>query len=77
MKLDARQNIAAVIDVWNGAPADRLAQLLASNYRGHTLGVSNGERDRAGYATAIARYRAANPGVEFHIVEHSMRAIGG
>ena len=69
MKLVARQTIAAIIEVWNGAPTDRLAPLLASNYRGHTLGVSKGERDRDGYANAIEGYREANPGVVFHIVE--------
>ncbi len=33
------------------------------------LGVPGAERDGAGYAEAINRFRAANPGVVFDIVE--------
>ena len=69
MTLDARQTISAIVDVWNGAPTDRLGPLLASTYRGHTLGAPNGERDRAGYAMAIEGYRKKNPSVAFGIVE--------
>jgi len=65
----ARQVIAEVIGVWNGAPADRLPELLAATYRGHMLGVPNGERDGAGYPDVIRGFRAANPGVDFGIVE--------
>lgn len=69
MTLDVRQTVAAVIGVWNGATVDQLEPLLASSYRGHLLGVPGADRDAAGYADAIGRYRTANPGVVFHIVE--------
>ena len=69
MSLDVRQTVAAVIRVWNGAKTDRLERLLAPSYRGHVLGVPGGERDGAGYAEAIHRFRVANPGVVFQIVE--------
>ena len=69
MSLDPRQTVAAVIDVWNGGSAHGLGRLLAPGYRGHMLGVPVGERDAAGYADAIDRFRTANPGVAFRIVE--------
>ena len=69
MDLEPPATVAAVIDVWNGAPVDRLHALLAPNYRGHMLNVSNGERDAAAYPVAIQQYRAANPGTTFRIVE--------
>jgi SnoaL-like domain len=69
MSTDPRQTIAAVIDIWNGQPTDRLPPLLTPGYRGHMLGVANGERGDAGYAAAIERYRDANPGVVFSIVD--------
>ncbi len=69
MSLDVRQTLAAVLGIWNGAKADRLERLLAPGYRGHMLGVPGAERDGAGYAEAIHRFRAANPGVVFDIVE--------
>ena len=69
MTIDASETVAAVIGMWNGAAKDRLDDLLASGYRGHMFGVPGGERDAAGYAHAIDRFRAANPGVEIRIVE--------
>ncbi len=59
----------AVLEMWNGASTDGLPELLAGSYRGHMLGVPNGERDAAAYAGSIARYRAAFPDVEFRVVE--------
>jgi hypothetical protein len=64
-----RATMAAVLAIWNGASTTGLAELLAPDYRGHVLGVPNGERDGAAYPGSIARYRAAFPGVEFHVVE--------
>ncbi|MBI2781724.1 MAG: nuclear transport factor 2 family protein [Chloroflexi bacterium] len=61
--------MAAVLAMWNGAPTDRLAELLAPAYRGHVLGVANGERDGAAYPASISRYREAVPGVAFEVVE--------
>lgn len=69
MALDRRDTVAAVIDIWNGAPADGLGQLLAPGYRGHMLGVQGGERDAETYADAIARFRTAIAGVTFRVVE--------
>ena len=69
MRIDARQTVAAVMGMWNGAAKDRLERLLAPGYRGHMLGVPGGERDAAGYAEAIDRFRSANAGVEVRIIE--------
>lgn len=69
MHASARTTLAAVLDIWNGAPADRLAPLLTGTYRGHMLGAPNGERDGAAYPASIERFRAANPGVVFTVVE--------
>ena len=69
MDIEPAATAAAVIDVWNGAPLDRLQGLLAPDYRGHMLHVSNGERDAAAYRGRILQYRAANPGATFRIVE--------
>lgn len=69
MDLEPAATVAAVIDVWNGAPVDRLHGLLAPDYRGHMLHVSDGERDAPAYPIAIQQYRAANPGTTFRIVE--------
>ena len=69
MTLDTRRVVGAVIDVWNGATADALDELLAPGYRGHMLGVRGGDRVAAEYPETIRRFRAANPGVEFRIVE--------
>ena len=69
MTLDPRSNVAAVIDVWSGATTEALEALLAPGYRGHMLGVRGGERVAAGYAEAIERFRGANQGVAFRIVE--------
>lgn len=69
MTLDARQTLASVLGMWNGAANDHLEQLLAPGYRGHMLGVPGGERDAAGYAPAIERFRIANPGVEVRVIE--------
>lgn len=69
MKVEPATTTAAVIDVWNGAPVDRLQGLLAPDYRGHMLHVSDGERDAAAYPGLIQQYRFANPGTTFRIVE--------
>jgi hypothetical protein len=69
MDIEPAATAAAVIDVWNGAPVDRLQGLLAPEYRGHMLHVSNGERDAAAYPGLIQQYRSANPGTTFRIVE--------
>jgi hypothetical protein len=69
MDLEPAATVAAVIDVWNGSPVDRLHGLLAPDYRGHMLHVSDGERDAPAYPVAIHQYRAANPGTTFRIVE--------
>ncbi|HUQ43493.1 MAG TPA: nuclear transport factor 2 family protein [Candidatus Limnocylindria bacterium] len=69
MTLDARQVVAAVVDVWNGASTDHLESLLAPAYRGHMLGVPNGERDAAAYPAAIGGFRARFTGAEFRIAE--------
>lgn len=69
MRRLARRTAAAVIDMWNGSAADGLERLLAPGYRGHMLGVPGGERVAAGYAEAIRRFRAANPGVAFRVIE--------
>jgi len=65
----ARTTMAAVLAMWNGAPTAGLAELLGPTYRGHVLGVPNGERDGAAYPVAIARYRQAFPDVAFSVVE--------
>ena len=69
MTAAARETMAAVLAMWNGASTDALPRLLAPTYRGHVLGVPNGERDGAAYPAAIARYRHAFPGVVFAVVE--------
>ncbi len=61
--------MAGVLEIWNGAATGGLPSLLAPTYRGHSLGVPNGERDGAAYPASIERYRAVNPGVVFAIVE--------
>jgi hypothetical protein len=67
--VDRRTIVAAVIEIWNGGTADGLDGLLAPGYRGHMLGVRAGDRVAADYAEAIARYRAANPGVSFRVID--------
>ena len=69
MTHDARSTVAAVIAIWNGGRLDGLEPLLAPGYRGHMLGVRGGERVAAEYAETIDRFRTANPGVAFRIVE--------
>jgi hypothetical protein len=69
MTFDRRATLAAVVDIWNGAAADGLEQLLAPGYRGHVLGIQGGERGAAAYAGVIGRFRTANPGVTFHVIE--------
>ena len=69
MTLDRRSTVAAVIDIWNGAAANGLGRLLAPGYRGHMLGVRGGDRVAATYADAIARFRAANVGVMFRVID--------
>lgn len=64
-----RTTMAAVLEMWNGAPTAGLAALLAPAYRGHVLGIANGERDGAAYPGSIARYREAFPDVVFNVVE--------
>ena len=64
-----RSTMLAVLDMWNGSTTNGLSELLAPAYRGHMLGVPSGERDAAAYPGSIARYRAAFPDVEFHVVE--------
>ena len=64
-----RATLTAVLAMWNGASTDALPGLLAPTYRGHVLGVPNGERDGSAYPAAIARYRQAFPGVVFSLVE--------
>jgi hypothetical protein len=61
--------VAAVIDVWNGAPVDRLQAMLAPDYRGHMLHLRDGKRDADSYPGLIQGYRAANPGAVFHILD--------
>ena len=69
MQRTPRTPMAAVLDIWNGAPAEGLEALLSDGYRGHMLGMANGDRDSTAYPASIARYRAAFPGVTFGVVE--------
>jgi hypothetical protein len=69
MTLDRRSTIAAVLAIWNGATAEGLLPLLAPGYSGHMLGVRGGERAAATYADSIARFRVANPGTTFRVIE--------
>lgn len=69
MKRDPRSVAAAVVDVWNGGSPDRIRGLIAPDYHGHMLHVQDGERDTTTYAGSIERYREANPGAAFRIVE--------
>jgi hypothetical protein len=57
------------VDIWNGGSLDRIGDLIAPDYQGHMLHVQDGERDATTYAGSIERYRAANPGAAFRIVE--------
>ena len=61
MKVEPAATTAAVIDVWNGAPVDRLQGLLAPDYRGHMLHVSDGERDAAAYPGLISNTDPLTP----------------
>jgi len=69
MTSGARLTLSAVLAAWNDGPTARLAELLAPTYRGHMLGLRAGERDAAAYPGWIERYRVANPGVRFEVVE--------
>ena len=69
MKLDPAATAAIVIDVWNGAPVDRLREVLAPDYRGHMLHLKDGERAADAYPGLIQQYRAGNPGAKFRVVE--------
>ena len=69
MNLDAAATAAIVIEVWNGAPVERLRDVLAPDYRGHMLHLKDGDRDAAAYPGLIQQYRAGNPGAEFRVVE--------
>ena len=69
MQLDHRAVAVAVVGVWNGGPAERLRELLAPGYSGHALHVQDGDRDATTYASSIQRFREANPGAAFRIVE--------
>ena len=62
MNIDPAATAATVIDVWNGAPVERLHDVLASDYRGHMLHLKDGDRDATAYPGLITQYRAANPG---------------
>jgi hypothetical protein len=64
-----RSTISAVIDMWNGSTTDGIDELLAPGYRGHMLGVAGGDRGADGYPDVIRRFRAANAGVTFRVVE--------
>ena len=64
-----RSTISAVIDIWNGSTTHGLAELLAPGYRGHMLGVAAGDRGADGYPGVIRRFRAANAGVTFRVIE--------
>jgi len=59
----------AILAIWNGGPVDRLPELLAATYRGHVLGLDAAERDTGAYRSWIERYREANPGAWFEVVE--------
>src|SRR5215217_7460468 len=65
----AAATFRAIVTMWNGASTGQLPSLLAPTYRGHTLGVPDGERDAAAYPAAIGRFRAANAGTTFTVVE--------
>ena len=69
MNLDSAATAAIVIEVWNGAPVERLRDVLAPDYRGHMLHLKDGERDADAYPGLIQQYRAGNPGAEFRVVE--------
>jgi hypothetical protein len=69
MNLDCATTAATVIEVWNGTPVERLRAVLAPDYRGHMLHLLDGERDADAYPGPIERYRTANPGTVFHVVE--------
>ena len=69
MNLDPAATAATVIEVWNGAPVERLRDVLTSDYRGHMLHLKDGHRDAAAYPGLITQYRAANPGTVFQIVD--------
>ena len=69
MTTDPSSTFAALLDIWNGAPVEGLRDLLAPGYRGYMLHSLDGERDAAEYPGVIERYRAANPGTVFRVVD--------
>ena len=69
MNLDPAATAATVIEVWNGAPVERLRDVLTADYRGHMLHLKDGERDATAYPGLITQYRAVNPGTVFQIVD--------
>ena len=70
MNIDPAATAAIVIDIWNGAPVERLSEVLAPDYRGHMLHLEDGERDANAYAGLVERFRTANPGTIFRVVAH-------
>ena len=67
--MHARSTFAKLLDVWNGGSIEGMTRLLAPGYRGHMLHMVGGERDASAYPGWILRYREANPGATFVIVE--------
>jgi len=60
-----------VLLAWNGGDPNAVRALITTDYQGHMLHLSNGERSAQQYPQWIRDYRLAWPGVTFDVVDQA------
>jgi hypothetical protein len=59
------------LQVWNGGDPESVRDLITTDYRGHMLHLSTGERSAQQYPQWIRDYRSARPGVRFEVMDQA------
>jgi len=62
---------AKLLDAWNGEDVE-ISDLVTSDYVGHMLHLSTGDRTGSMYPTWIAEFRLKNPRAAFSVLDQSL-----
>ena len=70
-EIDRAEVFAQLLDAWRGEDVE-IATLVTSDYVGHMLHLSNGDRTGPMYPAWIEEFRLKNPGADFSVLSQSL-----